>query len=209
MLLSTYHHEGWSKEDPANEPIVAHFVANHLLNAAIEPLCPKYPADGDCLEKDAPKQRHAAGRVEVHQLEHIDTVPGDHGQAQDEHEHGHGQGELLAVRLQGLRPVVHQSCHQRLHSTELRVNAQGEQHDEEEKGPERRWSNGEDDLWVHEEGQAWTTLDHVLDLNTLAGGHVAQNGENDNSREEGSKGVDTADKDGVFVTVVVELVVAS
>ena len=161
------------------------------------------------MEEDTPQQRHATGRVEVHQLEHIDTVPGDHGQAQDEHEHGHGEGELLPVRLEDVRPVVHETSHQRLHTTELRVDAQGEQHDEEEEGPERRGSDGQHHLRVHEECQARTTLHHVLHLHTLGGGHVAQDREDDDSREEAGEGVDTADEDGVLVTVVVELVVAS
>ena len=73
-MLSCYQHEGWGQQDPADVPVVAHPVADHLLNAAVEPLGPEDPADGDGLEEDAEEERHPAGRIEIHQLEHVDTT---------------------------------------------------------------------------------------------------------------------------------------
>ena len=67
-------HEGGSQGHPADVPVVAHPVADHLLNAAVEPLGPEDPADGDGLEEDAEEERHSAGSVEIHQLEHIDPA---------------------------------------------------------------------------------------------------------------------------------------
>ena len=208
-LCDTHHHECGGEQHPADEPVVADPVPDHLLDAAVQPPRPEHPADGDGLEEDAPQQRHAAGRVEVHQLEDVDAVPGDHGQPQQEHEHRHAQGELLPVRLQGLGPVVHQPGHEALHAAELGVDAEGEQHDEEEEGPERGGRHGEHHLGVHQEGEPGPGLDHVPHLHPLGVRHVAQDGEDHHGGEEGGEGVDAADEDRVLVTVVVELVVAA
>ena len=72
-INGTHHHECRSKEDPADVPIPAHSVANHLLNAEVELLSPKDPTDGDSLEEHTPQQRQPTGSIEVHQLEHIDS----------------------------------------------------------------------------------------------------------------------------------------
>ena len=69
----TYHHKCRGKEDPADVPIPADSVANHLLNAEVELLSPKDPTDGDSLEEHTPQQRQPTGSIEVHQLEHIDS----------------------------------------------------------------------------------------------------------------------------------------
>lgn len=137
------------------------------------------------------------------------AYPGDHGQPQQEHQDGHAQGELLPVRLQHLGPVVHQAGHERLHPAELRVDTEGQQHDEEEEGPEGRGGDSQDHLGVDEESQAGPGLDHVLHHHALGVSHVAQDGEDHHGREEGGEGVDAADHDGVLVAVVVELVVAA
>ena len=137
------------------------------------------------------------------------AYPGDHGEPQQEHEDGHAQGELLPVRLQHLGPVVHQAGHQGLHPAELRVDTEGEQHDEEEEGPEGRGGDGQHHLGVHQEGQAGPGLDHVVHQDALGVSHVAQDGEDHHGREEGGEGVDAADDNGVLVAVVVELVVAA
>ena len=36
-LIETHHHECWSKEDPADKPVVVHPVSHHVLDANIEP----------------------------------------------------------------------------------------------------------------------------------------------------------------------------
>ena len=111
--------------------------------------------------------------------------------------------------LQHIWPVVHQACHQRLHSAELGVNSQSQKHDKEEESPQRRWGNGQDNLRIDKEGETRARLDHISHLHTLGVGHVAEDGEDDHGGEEGGEGVDAADHDGVLVAVVVELVVAA
>ena len=172
-------------------------------------LCPKDPADGHGLEENAPDKGEATGGVEVHQLEHIDPSPGDHGESQQAHEDGHGQGELLPVGPQLVGPVVHQAGHERLRARELAVDAQRQQHHEEESGPEGRGREGEHNLRIDEEGEAGAWLHHVAHLHTLGVSHVPQDGEDDCGREEACEGVDGADDEGVPVAVVMELVVAA
>ena len=207
--FSTHHHEGRRQGHPADEPVVVDPVANHLLNAVVEPSRPKDPANRDCLEEDTPEQRHSARSIEIHKLEDVDAVPCDHGEAEQEHHDGHGQGELLPVGLQQLWPVVHQPSHQGLHAAELRVNAKSEEHHKEEEGPERGGCDGEHHLWVDQERETRARLDHIPHLDLLGVGHVAEDGEDDDGREEGGERVDTAHEDGILVAVVVELVVAS
>ena len=113
------------------------------------------------------------------------------------------------MRLQHLGPVVHQAGHQRLHPAELRVDTEGEQHDEEEEGPEGGGGDGQHHLRVNQESQAGPRLDHVVHHHSLGVRHVAQDGEDHHGGEEGGEGVDAADHDGVLVAVVVELVVAA
>jgi len=203
------HHEGRGEEDPADEPIVADPVTNHFLNAAIEPPCPKHPTDGDSLEEDTPQQGQTTRSVEVHELEHVDTALCDHRQPEQAHEHSHPQGELLPVRSQELRPVVHQACHEGLHTGELGVQAQVQQHYEEQEGPERRRSNGKNNLRINQEGKGRSGLDNISNLNTLLVCHVAKYGEDNTGREDGGERVNAANKDGVTVGVVMELVVAT
>ena len=207
--ILTHHHEGGGQGDPAHEPVVVDPVTDHLLDAVVEPSRPKHPAYGDGLEEDAPEQRHPTGGIEVHQLKDVDAVASDHGEAEEEHHDGHGQGELLPVGLQQLGPVVHQPRHQGLHSTELRVNAQCQQHHEEKEGPEGGGGDGEHHLGVDEEGEPGTGLDHIPHIDLLGVSHVPEDGEDDDGREERGEGVDAAHEDGILVAVVVELVVAS
>ena len=206
---SAHQHEGRRQSDPADEPVVVNPVADHLLDAVVEPPRPKYPANCDGLEEDAPEQGHPTRSIEVHQLEDIDAVPCDHREAEEEHDDGHGKGELLPVGLQQLWPVVHQPGHQGLHAAELRVYAKSEEHHKEEAGPQGGGGDGEHHLGVDQEREAGARLDHIPHLDVLGVGHVAEDGEDDDGREEGGERVDAAHEYGVLVTVVVELVVAS
>ena len=135
--------------------------------------------------------------------------PGNHRQPHHAHEDSHAEGELLPVRPELLWPVVHQASHQRLHAGELCVQAKIEEHDEEEKSPERRRSNCKNYLRIHKEGKSRTRLDNFSHLHSLLVSHVAQDREDYTCREYGGEGVHTADKDGVTVAVVVKLVVTS
>ena len=51
----TYQHEGWGKEAPADVPVHAHSVPDHVLDAKVELLSPEHPADSDGLEEYAPQ----------------------------------------------------------------------------------------------------------------------------------------------------------
>jgi hypothetical protein len=73
---ATHHHECRGKEDPADVPIPANSVPDHLLNAEVELLSSKHPTDGDSLEEHTPQQRQATGSIEVHQLKHVNTALG-------------------------------------------------------------------------------------------------------------------------------------
>merc|ERR1719154_276709 len=67
------HHEGRGEEHPADVPVPVHLVPNHLFYTTIKFLSTKYPTDGNGLEENTPEKGHTAGRVEIHQLKHIDS----------------------------------------------------------------------------------------------------------------------------------------
>ena len=162
------------------------------------------------LEESQSQTQHMDVLEEMKSLSRQEEAdPCDHGQSQEAHEDSHEEGELLLVRPQSLRPVIHKTGHERLHAAELAVDAQGQQHHEEEPRPEGGGSQGEHHLRVDQEGQAGAALHHVPDVHTLGVGHVAQDGEDDGGGEEAGEGVDGADDDGVPVAVLVELVVAA
>ena len=70
-IQCTYQHECRSKEDPADVPIPADSVPDHLLDTEVQLSSSKHPADGDSLEKHTPQQRQTTGSIKVHQLENV------------------------------------------------------------------------------------------------------------------------------------------
>ena len=68
-------------------------------------------------------------------LEHVDAALRDHGDSEDEHEEDHDGGELESARAQDLGPVVDDAGDEGLEDAELRVEAEGQQHQEEEDRP--------------------------------------------------------------------------
>ena len=137
------------------------------------------------------------------------TYSGNHRQPQQAHEDSHAKGKLFPVWPELLWPVVHQAGHQRLHAGELCVQTKIEEHDEEEKSPERRRSNCKNNLRIHKESKSRTRLDNFSNLHSLLMSHIAQDREDYTGREYGGEGVHTANKDGITVTVVMKLVVTS
>ena len=68
-------------------------------------------------------------------LEHVDAALRDHGDSEDEHEEDHDGGELESARAQDLGPVVDDAGDEGLEDAELRVEPEGQQHQEEEDRP--------------------------------------------------------------------------
>lgn len=71
--LNTHGHNHWRQHHPAYVPKFIHSYAHHLVNAVAELLRPEDPRYGDRLEEANPENRHAARRVEVHQLKYVDS----------------------------------------------------------------------------------------------------------------------------------------
>ena len=161
------------------------------------------------MEEGAPEQTHAAGAVKVHQLEDVHPAVGDVGQAQQEHKHAHHHGELEPARPEITRPVVHQPADERLHDAELRIEAQQQQHGEEQHAPEDRRVQLQDHLGEDQEGQSGAAANNVVHGDALGLSHEPQDGEDDDGRVEGGERVDAADHEGVPVAVLVELVVGT
>ena len=82
-----------------------------------------------------------------------------------------------------------------------------QQHDEEYRCPEERCREGEDELRVGEEDEAGAGPDDAVDGEVVNGGHVAEDGEDEDPGGEAGAGVDQAGDEGVPVAVVVEGVV--
>ena len=74
LAVWTDQHDRRCEVFPAQEPEHARLSSGHLLHAVAELLRSKEPADGDRLEEADPQEGHAGGRVEVHQLEQVDSA---------------------------------------------------------------------------------------------------------------------------------------
>jgi len=74
MLNSlTHNHEERRDELPAEVPESANPESEHVLKAVVDLVGTETVTDGKGLEKGGPQQRHSTGRVEIHQLENVNS----------------------------------------------------------------------------------------------------------------------------------------
>ena len=121
------------------------------------------------------------------------------GQSKTKEAEAEGDGELPPVLQQLVRPVVHDAGDQGLHVAELAVDAEHEQHDEEDGGPDHRAGQGEHQVGVGEEDEAWSRVDDVVDGGAGDEGHVAEDGEHEDSGQQAGQRVHNARDDRVPV----------
>ena len=84
---------------------------------------------------------------------------------------------------ESFRIHVHNTSDQALHNTELTVNSNDNQHEEEDDSPDTATGHLQHHLGVGDEDQAGATVDHLLHLHTLVMSHVTQNTEGDNTSQ--------------------------
>ena len=82
------------------------------------------------------------------------TYPGDEGQADEELHHAHEDGEGGLPVAEVLGELVDEARRHRLKHTELRVESEDKQHEEEDDGPELGDGQLGQRLRVHHERQA-------------------------------------------------------
>ena len=121
------------------------------------------------------------------------------GQSKTKEAEAEGDGELPPVLQQLVRPVVHDAGDQGLHVAELAVDAEHEQHDEEDGGPDHGAGQGEHQVGVGEEDEAWSRVDDVVDGGAGDEGHVAEDGEHEDSGQQAGQRVHNARDDRVPV----------
>ena len=69
-------------------------------------------------------------------MEDVDSAFSDHGQSEDAHEDSHDHSEVESPWSEIFGPVINDSGDEGFDTTELRVNAEDQQHGEEQKSPE-------------------------------------------------------------------------
>ena len=126
------------------------------------------------------------------------------GQSKTKEAEAEGDGELPPVLQQLVRPVVHDPGDQGLHVAELAVDAQHEQHDEEDGGPEDRAREREDQVGVGEEDEAGTAVNDIVNGCLLNVGHVAEDGEHQDTSKQARQGVHDASDDRVSVNIILK-----
>ena len=94
-----------------------------------------------------------------------------------------GEKEELAARLEKT-PLVDHSGHEALDGAELRVDAHEKEHEEEERGPQRREPHLRHAARVHEEREARPARCHRRDRLALHVRHVANQREDHEAREK-------------------------
>ena len=144
-------HDQRGHDSPGVDPVVVGLVTGHLLHAVAEPPRAKNPADSDGLEKAHPQNGQSAGAVKVEQLEDEGPALRDHRHAHQEQRHAHQCRELLPSGPQKTGENVDQARDETLHDAKLAVDADGDQHDEEGKGPKRASGQFEHHLRVRNE----------------------------------------------------------
>ena len=113
---------------------------------------PVAPHDGDHLH-DGDDQDGNAGAVGVHEVEDVLAALGDAGQPQEEACQAEEGGDQALAAPQGGQGVQ-DTAEDSLHEGELGVEAQQEQHQEEDEAPELRTGQVGERLGVGHEGQA-------------------------------------------------------
>ena len=101
-------------------------------------------------------------------------------QKEDDAQHHHSKEFVVAQ----LHEAVHERRGDRFDKHELRVHAQGEQHQEKQDGPQRRNRQLRHGIRVHDKGQGGSGFCDVLDRHTHQLGEGAQVGENDEARKD-------------------------
>ena len=104
---------------------------------------------------------------------------------------------------------VHNASHQALDNTELTVNSDYNQHEEEDNSPNTTTCHLKNNLWICDEDKPRTTVDNIRHINSLVMSHVTKYTEGYDSSQETCSSVDKTGDNGVLDAVVVELVVGS
>ena len=121
------------------------------------------------------------------------------GKSEAEESKAECDGELPPVLQQLVGPVVHDAGDQRLHVAELAVDPQHEEHHKEDGRPDHRARQGENEVRVGEEDQAGAGVDDVVDGGAGDEGHVAEDGEHEDSGQQAGQRVHNARDDRVPV----------
>ena len=93
---------------------------------------------------------------------------------------------------------VHNASHKTFHDAKFTVNANDDQHEEEDDCPDAASSHLEDDLGIGDEDEAGSTVDDILDLDTLIVSHVSKDAEGDNSSKKTCSSVDKTGDDSIL-----------
>ena len=94
-------------------------------------------------------------------------------------------------------PVVDDSGDESFDVAELGVDAQDEEHDEEDGGPNDRAGQVEDQVRIGQEDQSGSGIDDGVDRSLLDVSHVAEDGEDQDTGQQTSRRVDDASDDGI------------
>ena len=114
------------------------------------------------------------------------THIGDERDAQTEENGAECDGEQSPVFEELVRPVVHNAGDESLDVTELAVDTDHHEHEEEDDGPDAPARHLEDNLGVGDEDEAGTTADDLLHLHALVVRHMAKDTEGHHPSKETS-----------------------
>ena len=148
-------------DGPHGDPVVLQHSRDldaHLLDVGKEPPEAIDVHHEDDLGEGADEEAPGAG-VGVDEGEHEDAAVGGAGQPEQETQDG-GADDDLALVDPGLGPLVHHGGGYGLHHGELRVQAEGDQHSEEEERPDRGKRHLGHGAGVGDEGEARAALNN-------------------------------------------------
>lgn len=159
---NTYETDGGSGDGPAELPPLGRVVADHVLDAVVEPIHAERPRDRNALEEDEEQQTEAGHRVRIEDLENVHSaLLGENiyflfyeprrkrrrrrrgmqiylRNAREPDQVADGTNDCdkdLLATAQQLRPLIDDGRDEALHRAELRVQTDQQQHEEEQTRP--------------------------------------------------------------------------
>jgi len=192
---------------PADVPDFSWSRSEHQFNILEESFHTVDPSKGRAFNKSN-QQKGVSRSVVVKQSHDIHAALSAEGESDEKSSDRDADEQKQRFVPEGSGKLVHESGLNSSHSGDLCAETQSDQHGKKHDWPQLRDGQFSDQCWVEDKGQSGAISGNRIHRLVQLIGHVANDGEDDESSEYWSHAVEDGDQDGIKETVVVELVVA-
>lgn len=160
--FSTHEANCWSCEDPAEFPPAHWVVTDHVLDSIVESLDAETPRNRDALEEDQEEKTETTDSVRIEDLEYVHSALRDTSEAYEVTDEANTTDEEFLAATEKLWPFVNHRSDETFHRTELWVEANQQQHEEEQTRPQRSSWQLQHRGWISKESETRTWLKSLL-----------------------------------------------